>query len=110
MSEMMARRNGGGFTRLSGVKMHELLGQMALPSQVERHESPTKRLIQHKDSTWDHKARVSFGLKQDLASTSKHVQQRGLMTGDYSQVYSVEPGKTYVIEPQGGELPYEMAD
>ena len=22
----------------------------------------------------------------------------------------MEPGKTYVIEPQGGELPYEMAD
>lgn len=32
------------------------------------------------------------------------------MRGDYSQVYSVEPGKTYVIEPQGGELPYDMVD
>ena len=49
-------------------------------------------------------------MKQDLASTSKHVQRVGLHTGEYSQVYSIEPGKTYVIEPQGGELPYDMVD
>jgi hypothetical protein len=45
MGEMMSRRNGGGFSRLSGAKMHDILGHMALPEAVDRHESPTKRLI-----------------------------------------------------------------
>jgi len=34
----------------------------------------------------------------------------GLQRGEYSQIYSIAPGSTYVIEAQGGELPYELAE
>lgn len=63
MAEMMERRAGGGLSRLHVSKFTDILEGMYLPTAVERHESPTKRLIQHKDSTWDHKARVTFGQK-----------------------------------------------
>jgi hypothetical protein len=33
-----------------------------------------------------------------------------LPRGEYSQIYNISPGKSYVIEAQGGELPYEIAD
>lgn len=29
--------------------------------------------------------------------------------GEYSQNYNIAPGQSYLMEPQGGELPYEMA-
>lgn len=29
--------------------------------------------------------------------------------GDYSLTYCTSPGKSYVIEPQGGELNYNLA-
>ena len=65
-----------------------------LPAREKKHKSPTKRLIDQKNSIWEHKKRIS----------------KGLVRGEYSQIYSIEPGKTIVIEPQGGELPYELAD
>ena len=34
----------------------------------------------------------------------------GIQKGDYSQTYCPSPGKSYVIEPLGGELPYEIAE
>lgn len=33
-----------------------------------------------------------------------------LNRGEYSQTYCIAPGKSYVIEAQGGELPYELAE
>jgi hypothetical protein len=67
---------------------------MDRPYNERKHKSPTKRLINHKNSTWDHKKRISTGIAQ----------------GQYSQIYCISPGKTYVIEPEGGELPYELAE
>ena len=34
----------------------------------------------------------------------------GIQKGEYSQTYCISPGKSYVIEAQGGELPYEIAE
>jgi len=65
-----------------------------LPGQERKHKSPTKRLISHKNSTWEHKKKIHTGIAR----------------GEYSQTYSISPGKAYVIEPQGGELPYEIAE
>ena len=30
-------------------------------------------------------------------------------TQDYNQTYTIDPKRSYVIEPKGGELNYEMA-
>ena len=64
-----------------------------MPGPERKHRSPTKRLINHKNSTTDYKTKI----------------QSGIIKGEYSQTYSISPGKAYVIEAQGGELPYEMA-
>ena len=92
MNEMVARRNGGAPAALP--KMDDILDGYYMPGPERKHKSPTKRLIKHKDSTWSHKKRIYTGIRK----------------GEYSQTYCISPGKTYVIEPQGGELPYEMAE
>lgn len=58
-----------------------------------KHDSPTKRLISHKNSTTDH----------------KKVMASNIQRGEYSQTYCVSPGKSYIIEPHGGELNYNLA-
>lgn len=60
----------------------------------EKHESPTKRLISHKNSTFEH----------------KKVMANNIQRGDYSLTYTTSPGKSYVIEPHGGELNYNIAE
>ena len=50
-------------------------------------------MIQLKNSTWDHKKKI----------------QSSIAKGEYSQTYCIAPGKSYVIEPQGGELNYDIA-
>ena len=59
-----------------------------------KHKSPTKRLIKMKNTVSDHKK-----LHNDNFSKQ-----------GYSQTYCVAPGKTYVIEPIGGELNYNLAE
>lgn len=61
----------------------------------KRHQSPTRRLIQQKNSTWEHKE-----LLRRNTSPSKSV---------YDLCYTTEPGRSYVIEPEGGQLDYELA-
>jgi hypothetical protein len=39
-------------------------GIMDRPYNERKHKSPTKRLINHKNSTWDHKKRISTGIAQ----------------------------------------------
>lgn len=74
--------------------VEDILDGFYKPGPERKHKSPTKRLIKHKDSTWTHKRRIQTGIRK----------------GEYSQTYCISPGKTYVIEAQGGELPYEMAE
>jgi hypothetical protein len=89
MQEMVNRRQGG-----RQVPVDEIWDGFYNPKQEKRHKSPTKRLISLKNSTWDHKKRISDNISK----------------GDYSQTYCIAPGKSYVIEPEGGELPYELAE
>jgi hypothetical protein len=59
----------------------------------EKHSSPTKRLISLKNSTFEH----------------KKVMADNIQRGDYSLTYCSQPGKSYIIEPHGGELKYGLA-
>ena len=60
---------------------------------TEGHQSPTKRLIQHKNTTFDHKKTMKDNIQK----------------GDYALTYSTGPGHSYVIEPHGGEINYNLA-
>ena len=61
----------------------------------ERHASPTKRLISLKNSASEH--------KKLLRDTVKRTQE-------YALTYCSSPGRSYVIEPHGGELNYKLAE
>lgn len=58
----------------------------------QKHNSPTKRLINQKNTTFEHKA----------------VLNTNVQTGNYNQFYS-SPGKSYIIEPHKGEINYKLA-
>ena len=58
------------------------------------HDSPTMRLVQHKNTAVDHK---------------KVMKASNVQKGDYSLVYTTSPKKSYIIEPHGGELNYKLA-
>ena len=60
----------------------------------EKHASPTKRLISLKNSTSDHKKVMAGNIQRQ----------------EYSLTYCSSPGKSYVIEPHGGELNYKLAE
>lgn len=61
---------------------------------AETHSSPVRRLIQHKNTAFDHK------------KTMKETIQKG----DYAFVYVPGPEKSYVIEPHGGSLNYNIVN
>lgn len=92
MAEMVSKRSGGKINVIENVE--DILDGYYMPGPERKHKSPTRRLINQKNSITDHKQRISTGLNR----------------GEYSQIYSIAPGNTYVIEAQGGELPYEMAE
>lgn len=60
---------------------------------MAKHESPNRRLIEHKNATFSHKHTI----KEKIDSSNK-----------YSLVYT-SPEKSYVIEPHNGELDYQLA-
>mgnify|MGYP006893275817 CR=1 FL=1 len=94
MAEMVGRRNGGLVITANPSSVDDILDGYYMPGPERKHKSPTRRLINHKDSTWAHKQKI---------------RDSGLQKGEYSQTYCISPGKSYVIEAQGGELPYELA-
>ena len=63
-------------------------------SDMPRHESPTRRLKQMKDSSWKHKGHMKNNLEK---------------TQNYSLTYCISPDKAYVVEPHGGEINYSLA-
>lgn len=72
---------------------YHVMNEYKANDNLRRHASPTMRLIKQKNSTWEHKkllGRNRFDPKYDLC-------------------YTTEPGKSYVIEPEGGELDYSQA-
>lgn len=71
---------------------YKVMGESYNSPEMKRHQSPTKRLIAQKNSTSNHKKLM-----------------KGLKSQDYSLHYTSSPGKSYVIEPKGGELDYDLA-
>lgn len=95
MNEMNSRRNAGmGLTASKLPKDNDFDDEFYNYTAEKKHASPTRRLIQHKNSAADHKLRIHTNINK----------------GDYSQTYCISPGKTYVIEAHGGELNYDLAD
>ena len=63
MNEMVNRRNTGlgvaQFEQVNGVAtVDSLLDGYYMPGPERKHKSPTRRLIQHKNSAWDHKKKI----------------------------------------------------
>jgi hypothetical protein len=57
MNEMNSRRNAGmGITNLSNDT--GIVDDFYAPGSDKKHKSPTRRLIKHKNSTWEHKKRI----------------------------------------------------
>ena len=82
MADMVDRRGNNGYAANARSNLEDILDGYYLPGPERKHKSPTRRLINHKNSITDHKKRV----------------QSGLTRGEYSQIYSIAPGSTYVIE------------
>jgi hypothetical protein len=61
----------------------------------ERHTSPTKRLISLKNSAVEHR---------------KVLKDTVRLSQEYTLTYCSSPGRSYIIEPHGGELNYNLAD
>ena len=56
MNEMSARRGEGGKKKVFNAKaIDEILDGYYEPGPERKHKSPTKRLVQHKNSTTKHK-------------------------------------------------------
>ena len=88
MQEMVSKRDGN-----TVAKLDHIWDEFYNRGNERKHKSPTRRLINLKNSTSEHKKRISTSIQK----------------GQYSQTYCIAPGKSYVIEAQGGELPYELA-
>ena len=86
---MVGRRSKGlGVSNVTkDHTIDDLLDKYYLPGPERKHKSPTKRLINLKNSTTDHKQKV---YNQVLNGT--------IQKGEYTQTYCIEPGKSYVIE------------
>jgi hypothetical protein len=72
-------------------EFYACFGEFYSPS-CKKHESPTKRLIKQKNSTVEHKN----------ALKDSHTQKYGIH-------YTTDPGRSYLMEPKGGQLNYKSA-
>lgn len=61
MSEMVDNR-GGNYSTAALTNMEDMLDGYYLPGPGRKHESPTRRLIHHKNSITNHKTRVCNNL------------------------------------------------
>jgi len=75
---------------------YQVMGEFYKDANVKKHDSPTRRLVQMKNSCWAHKGQLSKKLGR---SPNK----------EYSITYCTSPDKAYKIEPHNGELNYELA-
>ena len=64
----------------------------------DKHESPTRRLRQQMDTAWTQK---SF-----LSKQAEYIENKG----KYGITYVVGVSNTYCVQPEKGELPYEMVE
>ena len=85
MADMVYRRGNTGYSANAMSNLEEILDGYYLPGPERKHKSPTRRLIQHKNSITDHKTRV----------------QANLQRGEYSQIYSMPPTNTDCSKARG---------
>ena len=78
---------------LERQEFYKMMGEVYTPGSVKKHKSPTKRLIQQKNSTSNHKKVISNEIRRS----------------GYALHYTTQPGKSSLVEPQGGSLPYDLA-
>ncbi len=64
----------------------------------KKHASPTRRLMDQQKAAWDHKTHLYNKMKRGEISQK-----------DYSLTYTVDPKRTYVIQPKEGEINYDLA-
>ena len=83
MEELVDIRTGATAVVQTNDMVEDVLDGFYLAGSQKKHISPTKRLINQKNSTVVHKQKI-------LNTMSR---------GRYSQIYNVSPGKSYVIEP-----------
>lgn len=74
-------------------QFYEIMGDF-YGGYIKRHVSPTRRLIQQKDAAFAHKEFLSKNI---------------VRTQTYGLTYVADPTSTYVIEPAGGEIDYDLA-
>lgn len=77
-----------------GDAFYEAINEYYYGDGTEAHSSPTKRLVQHKNTAFDHKKTMKQGIEK----------------GEYSLTYVPGPDKSYIIEPHGGALNYKLAE
>lgn len=85
LNERRINRNGDYF--------YEALNQY-YQEGTEAHSSPVRRLIQQKNTAFDHKKTMAANIDK----------------GEYALTYTPGPGKSYVIEPHDGQLNYRLAE
>ena len=59
MNELISRRQNGARLTDHLAGSEDLIDGYFVPGADKKHKSPTKRLISLKNSTWDHKKRIS---------------------------------------------------
>lgn len=88
-----------GFYWVMNDYIREYCGARTGVQAMRKHASPTKRLISHKNTTFAHKQVMHENLRE-----------YGNPRSPYKLTYSTSPGKSYVVEPHGGELNYQLVD
>ena len=65
---------------------------------VQKHASPTRRLMDQQKASWKHKDHLYKKMKRGEIDFEQ-----------YSLTYTVDPHRTFVIQPKEGEINYDLA-
>jgi len=79
-------------------EFYQVMGEF-YDSGMKKHESPTRRLMDQQKASWKHKNHLFK--KQRTGDID--------VKGQYSLTYTVDPSRTYVIQPKEGEINYDLA-
>ena len=78
---------------------YKVMGEFYDRSKLQKHESPTRRLMDQQKAAWD--AKAVLYKKQQTGEID--------MKQNYSITYVVDPKRTYVVQPKEGEINYDSA-
>lgn len=80
--------------QIAREEFFKALGEYYDPNVLKKHESPTRRLIDQKNSRAQHQRILNSAISR---------------TQEYGQNYTTQPGQSYLVEPIAGELNYNLA-